>query len=103
MKSFRKEDVIGKTAIDTSGKVMGKVTDVMFDLNGSITFVVGSADGKQIQVPVTRITGISDHVIVRSEQLTGTETSAAGASCKFCGASLKAGERWCPKCGKSQV
>ncbi len=103
MKSFRKEDVIGKTAIDTSGRVMGKVNDVMFDLTGTITFVVGGSDGKDVQVPIGRITGISDHVIVKSELVGGTETSVSGASCKFCGASLKAGEKWCPRCGKSQV
>ena len=63
MKSFRKEDVIGKTAIETSGRIMGKVSDVLFDLNGTITFVIGGADGRELQVPVARITGISDHVV----------------------------------------
>ena len=40
MKSFRKEDVVGKTVIETSGSVKGQVTDILFDLEGALTFLV---------------------------------------------------------------
>lgn len=104
MKSFRKEDVVGKTVIETSGTVKGKVTDLTFDLNGNITFVVEGDDGKESRVAVSKVTGISDHVIVKSDQPIG-ETGGGGGSttCKFCGASKPANSVWCPSCGKSQV
>ncbi len=102
MRSFRKEDVVGKTVIETSGMVKGKVKDVVFDLNGTITLVVEGADGRDSQIPVSRITGISDHVIARSDIAVGVSTSSTGTSCKFCGASIAPDEAWCPNCKKSQ-
>jgi sporulation protein YlmC with PRC-barrel domain len=99
MRSFRKEDVVGKAVIETSGTVRGKVKDIVFDLSGAITLVVEQSDGKEWQVPIARVTGISDHVVVRTD--TGTQPS--GTTCKFCGATLTPGRIWCPSCGKSQV
>ncbi len=96
MKTFRKEDVVGKTVIETSGTVKGKIKDVVFDLGGVITLVVEGTDGKDWQVPVSRVTGISDHVIVKSE-------AGAELSCKFCGAPLKPGQTLCPSCGRAQM
>lgn len=101
-KSLRKEDVVGKTVIETSGLVKGKVKDVVFNLSGVVTLIVELADGKDVQIPLARVTGISDHVVVRSDLTTELSTSSQRASCKFCGASITPGERWCPSCGKSQ-
>ncbi len=103
MRSFRKEDVVGKTVIETSGAVKGKVADVAFDLDGTVTFVVHGLDGKDSQVPVSRVTGISDHVIVRSDKNGELAGSPMAATCKFCGAPKAPGDRWCPSCGRSQV
>ena len=100
MKTFKKEDVVGKTVIETSGSVKGKVEDVVFDLGGTITFVVRSDDGKKSEVRVTRITGISDHVIVKSEE---PETFAPSTKCKYCGAAKAPDATWCPACGTSQA
>jgi sporulation protein YlmC with PRC-barrel domain len=100
MKSFRKEDVVEKTVIKTTGRVEGKVKDVVFDLSGAVTLIVEGKDGKESQVPLTRVTGISEHVVVRDDM--GAETSTPGSSCKFCGAALIADQPWCPKCGRSQ-
>jgi sporulation protein YlmC with PRC-barrel domain len=97
MKSFRKEDVVGKTVIETSGAVKGKVKDLMFDLNGTITLTVEGLNGKESLVPVAMVTGISDHVVIKSEPIVGQ-----GVKCKFCGAPLSPGVVWCPSCGKSQ-
>ncbi len=97
MKSFRKEDVVGKTVIETSGAVKGKVKDVVFDLASTITFVVEGTDGKDSNVAISRVTGISDHVVVKSEA-----PAAAGTACKYCGAPLTPGDKWCPACGRSQ-
>jgi len=103
VKSFRKEDVVGKTVIETSGTIRGEVKDVLFDLNGAITIVVEGKDGQDWQVPIRRVTGISDNVIVGSEPTTTATPSGSGASCKFCGASMTPKERWCPSCGRSQT
>jgi sporulation protein YlmC with PRC-barrel domain len=103
VKSFRKEDVVGKTVIETSGTIRGKVKDVLFDLNGTVTIVVERIDGEDWQVPIRRVTGISDHVVVGSEPTTTAPPVGLATSCKFCGASMTPGERWCPRCGKSQT
>jgi sporulation protein YlmC with PRC-barrel domain len=103
MRTFRKEDVVGKTVIETTGTVKGKVADVMFDLAGTVTFMVQGTDGTVTQVPVARVTGISEHVIVKSDQAFGGSGSGSGTSCKFCGAPKAPGAMWCPSCGKSQV
>jgi sporulation protein YlmC with PRC-barrel domain len=101
-KSFRKEDVVGKSVIETSGLVKGKVKDVVFSLNNTITLIVEGVDGKETQIPLARVTGISDHVVVRSDLAVGAATTSPARSCKFCGAPITPGERWCPSCGKSQ-
>ncbi len=102
MRSFRKEDVVGKTVIETSGAVRGKVADVSFDLDGTVTFLVRGLDGKDSEVPVSKVTGISDHVIVRSDR-SGEPAGSAATTCKFCGAPKPPGDRWCPSCGRSQL
>lgn len=103
MRSFRREDVVGKTVIETSGTVKGKVKDVMFDLEGGVTFLVQGADGRDSQIPLSKVTGVSEHVVVRGEPAAESRTSEYGTTCKFCGAAKPANERWCPSCGRSQV
>ena len=99
---FRKEDVLGKTVIETSGVVKGNVKDVMFDLGGGVTFMVQGADGRDLQIPLSRITGISEHVVVKAENAIGSSGSGHGTTCKFCGVPMSVDERWCPSCGRSQ-
>jgi sporulation protein YlmC with PRC-barrel domain len=102
MRSFRKEDVVGKSVIETSGAVKGKVKDVTFDLGGRVTLLVQGTDGRDSQIELSRVTGISEHVVVKSEPV---EAGAPGygTTCKFCGAAKAAEERWCPSCGRSQT
>ena len=102
MRSFRKEDVVGKTVIETSGAVKGNVKDVVFDLGGGVSFVVEGADGRDSQVPLSKVTGISDHVVVKADNAPEPRGSGRGAACKFCGAPMLAKDRWCPSCGRSQ-
>jgi sporulation protein YlmC with PRC-barrel domain len=101
-RSFRKEDVVGKTVIETSGLVKGKVKDVTFNLSNTVTLVVEGADGKDFRIPLSRVTGISDHVVVKSDLASELPAIASGTSCKFCGAPMIAGDVWCPSCNKSQ-
>ncbi len=76
--------------------------DVIFNLDGAATFVVEMPDGKDWQVPLTKVTGISDHVVVRNEGALGTGGAGPATTCKFCGATLGSGSVWCPNCGKAQ-
>ncbi len=103
MKSFRKEDVVGKTVIETSGTVKGQVADVLFDLGGAITFLVRARDGTESQVKISDVTGISEHVVVRGSQAPSATGPRGGNSCRFCGATIAQGAQWCPSCGKSQA
>jgi len=103
MRSFKKEDVVGKTVIETSGAVKGKVKDVVFDLGGEVTFLVQGVDGRDSQISLSNVTGISEHVVVKGESATAPEPSDYGTTCKFCGAQKQAEERWCPSCGRSQT
>jgi len=103
MRSFKKEDVVGKTVIETSGAVKGKVRDIIFDLGGGVTFLVQGTDGKDSQIPLSKVTGISEHVIVKGETAIEQGASGYGTTCKFCGAPKPAEERWCPSCGRSQT
>ena len=101
-KSFKKEDVVGKPVIETSGKMKGKVKDLMFELGGTITLIAEGTDGKEFQVPLSRVTGISDDVVVRSEAEVMPSSSGSGTACKFCGKPLSPGQTWCLSCGRSQ-
>ena len=103
MKSFRKEDVVGKTVIETSGSVRGQVSDVLFDLGGAITFLVKARDGTESQVKVSDVMGISEHVVVRGGRAEAPSGQGTGNTCRYCGAAVAPGARWCPSCGKSQV
>ena len=98
MTSFRKDDVVDKTVIETSGRVLGKVKDVTFDLSGSVTLFVEGTDGKDVTVPLGRVTGISQHVVVKSDMPAG---SSGPTSCPFCNAALSPGQRICPSCGRA--
>jgi sporulation protein YlmC with PRC-barrel domain len=103
MKSFRKEDIIAKPVIETSGTVKGKVKDVTFDLSGTITLIIEGVDGKDFQVPISKVMGISDNVVVRSDQVARPISPASGLTCRFCGTPMTAGQTWCPSCGKAQA
>ena len=103
MKTFRKEDIIGKPVIETSGNVKGKVKDVTFDLSGTITLIIDGADGKEAQVPISRVTGIADDVVVKGDTLGGAPAVASANACKYCGKPMTPGQTWCPSCGKAQT
>jgi len=103
MKQFRKEDIVGKSVIETSGSEKGKVKDLMFDLSGAITLIIEGADGTESRVPVSKVTGISDDVVVRSDQTGGAPASASPNVCRFCGTAMTPGQTWCPSCGKAQT
>jgi sporulation protein YlmC with PRC-barrel domain len=106
---FHKEDVTGKTVIDSTGQVTGKVKDVMFALDGTVILLVEKKDGTEIQLPLSKVTGVSEFVVTRSESLPqsrslspGSSTGAGAQLCKFCGHEISSASVYCPSCGKSQ-
>jgi len=106
-RSFRKEEIAEKTVIDSSGKVMGKVKDLTFTLDGAITLIVERTDGSALQVPLSKVMGVSDHVIVKEEAFATRPMAPAAAvapgmvACKACGTQAPLGTQWCPNCGRS--
>ncbi len=104
-KSFRKEEIVDKAVIDSSGKIIGKVRDLTFTLDSSITLIVVKPDGGQLEVPLDKVMGVSDHVIIKEDAVTPKPVPVAAAPatvvCKACGAQAKAGTQWCPNCGRS--
>jgi sporulation protein YlmC with PRC-barrel domain len=104
-KSFRKEEIAEKTVIDSSGKVMGKVKDITFTLDETITLVVGRPDSSEVQIPLSKVMGVSDHIIVKEEAapkpLVVATNSGSMLVCKSCGTQARPGTQWCPGCGRS--
>ena len=103
-KPFRKEEIAGKSVIDSSGKNTGKVTDVTFTLEGKITLIVEKNDGGELLIPMTRVMGVSDNVVVRDESAPRIGAPTPGMiACKSCGREAPIGTLWCPPCGKSMA
>ena len=101
-KGFRKEDITGKTVIYSSGRNTGTVKDITFTLDGVITLVVERVDGGEVQIPLSKVLGVSDNVIVRDESVSRPFGPSPGMIvCKSCGRESPAGTLWCPSCGKS--
>jgi sporulation protein YlmC with PRC-barrel domain len=106
---FRKEDVVGKTVIDSTGVTTGTVKDVMFNLNSVVILVVEKKDGTEMQVPLSKVVGLSEFVVTKNETVP-QPTSLGGASltgtggyrCKFCGHEMSPASVYCPSCGKAQ-
>lgn len=105
-KAFRKEEIIDKSVIDSSGKVAGKVKDLMFTLDGNITLIIERPGGSEVQIPLSKVMGVSDHVIVREDAFVVKPMVMAAVPgntvvCKNCGATAPVGTTWCPGCGRS--
>jgi len=109
LRLFHKEDVVGKTVIDSTGLTAGKIKDVMFNLNGVVILVVEKKDGTEMQVPLSKVVGLSEFVVTRSESLPqpatfgGTYVTGTGKyQCKFCGHEMPPASVYCPSCDKAQ-
>src|SRR5579864_1376999 len=101
-KAFRKEEIAGKTVIDSSGRNTGKVKDLTFTLDGKITLIVEKSDGAEELVPLSRVLGVSDNVVVKEEVVPKVPVPSPGmVICKSCGRESVIGTLWCPSCGKS--
>ncbi|HUI85577.1 MAG TPA: PRC-barrel domain-containing protein [Nitrososphaerales archaeon] len=122
-KSFHKEEIEGKTVIDSMGNVRGKIKDLIFSLDGSVALIIENMEGGEARVPLTKVLGISDYVIMRTDvapdvsmppmqamaspPMGSAAPSFAGVggpmACKFCGTPIPADSTYCPGCGRSKV
>jgi len=103
VKSFHVDDVVGKNVIETTGMVLGRVKDVVFDVSSTVTLIVVDSEGRERQIPLSKVTGIADNIVARSDMTSGLNVSASGLECQFCGGVLMEGQRICPACGRAQV
>jgi len=105
-KAFRKEEITEKSVIDSSGKVAGKVKDLTFTLDGAITLIIERPGGSEVQIPMSKVMGVSDHVIVREDAfvvkpMVIAPVTGSTVVCKSCGSQAPAGTTWCPGCGRA--
>jgi sporulation protein YlmC with PRC-barrel domain len=108
---FSKDEVEGKTVIYSTGRVAGKVKDVVFGLDGTLLLVVQKDDGTESRVPMSAVLGVGEYVVVRYQSATAvamavqapTADQPGGSVCKFCGAAMPPGSVYCPSCDRSQV
>lgn len=73
-KMFRKDELAGKTVIESSGKSLGKAKDVAFGLDGSIALIVAANDGSETQIGMDRVAGVAEYIVVMREQDVGPST-----------------------------
>lgn len=122
-KLFRKDEVDGKIVIEASGRALGKAKDVAFGLDGTVALIVLSDDSSEVQIPLDRVTGVAEYIVVKSDrpqaramaapasalappppvpaapQAAPPPAAMAGNHCRACGAALKPGAKFCTKCG----
>ena len=99
-----KRDVENKIVVETSGRELGTAQDIGFSLDGKIALVIVTKDGKESQIPVNRIKGVVDFIVIEPEMSTTHEVTTAApqtplGNCPKCQAPLKPGTRFCVKCG----
>jgi sporulation protein YlmC with PRC-barrel domain len=105
-KAFRKEEIADKSVIDSSGKEAGKVKDLTFTLDGVITLIIERPGGSEVEIPLSKVMGVSDHVIVKEDAFVVKPMVLAGAAgttlvCRTCGSQAPVGTTWCPGCGRA--
>jgi len=105
---FRREDVIGKTVVDANGKILGKVSDIGFDIKGNLVIVIGEGDD-QNYVFFSNIQAVGDVVILKTAGIETQETGAGGGHAAISGSNPTAQQHasqpprhdviYCPECG----
>ncbi len=73
---FRKDEVAGKIVVEASGKSLGKAKDIAFSLDGTVVLIVSGNDNSEVEIPMDRIAGVAEYIVVRRPQQ--TEPGASG-------------------------
>ncbi len=122
-KFFRKDEVAGKTVVETSGKALGKTKDIAFGLDGTVAMIMETNDNTEELITMDRVLGVGDYIVIkkavpeRSPSPAPVEGAAsvpiayaipapsavpvapAMSVCRNCGSSLRLGAKFCTKCG----
>lgn len=110
MSYVKREDVIGKKAITPDGNTFGTVKDIAFSTKGDVGLVLSTKDGPEMTVSIRQALAIGEFIL-----LSATPTESAVSSpppvpksasqpvgpsvCPACGNQVKAGAKFCGKCG----
>lgn len=111
MSYVKREDVIGKKAITPDGNIFGSVKDIAFSTKGDVGLVLTTKDGSEITVSIRQTSAIGEFILLSA---TPTESAvpqippspraapqpAATGVCPSCGNQVKAGAKFCGKCGR---
>jgi sporulation protein YlmC with PRC-barrel domain len=65
---FRKDEVAGKVVVEASGKSLGKAKDIAFSLDGTVVLIVSANDNSEVEIPMDRIAGVAEYIVVRRPQ-----------------------------------
>ena len=65
---FRKDEVAGKIVVEASGKSLGKAKDIAFSLDGTVVLIVSANDNSEVEIPMDRIAGVAEYIVVRRPQ-----------------------------------
>jgi sporulation protein YlmC with PRC-barrel domain len=104
---YTRKDVENKIVVELSGKEAGTAKDLAFSQDGRTALVVGTKEGKEIEIPMSRVLGVMDYIVLSSEEPRTQTTPGIQqqipqplANCPKCNAPFKPGAKFCTKCGK---
>jgi PRC-barrel domain. len=90
---YRREEIIGKIAINMLGKSVGSVKDIAYDSEGRMALIVDSKDEGEKYFSIDEIVAIGDYVLVGKAKSTVKK-------CQNCGFENKLEYKYCMNCGK---
>jgi sporulation protein YlmC with PRC-barrel domain len=109
MSYVKREDVLGKVAISPDGNTFGTVKDIAFSTKGDVGLVVAKKGGSEVIVSIRQTSAIGEFILLSSVPEQGPAPSPlqpmparqnpAPATCPSCGNPVKAGAKFCGKCG----
>jgi sporulation protein YlmC with PRC-barrel domain len=100
---YRKQDVEKKTVVEATGNTAGIARDIGFSLDGKLTLIISSPDGKETQIPMSRVQGVGVFIVLKPETQSSASTQQivppTVPKCMKCGAALKPAAKFCTVCG----
>jgi sporulation protein YlmC with PRC-barrel domain len=105
----KREEVIGKKAITPDGNTFGTAKDLAFSMKGDVGLVLSKKDESEVTVSIKQISAIGEFILLSTmpaevEAPSPLATAAAPQSrgpsvCPSCGNPVKAGVKFCGRCG----
>lgn len=101
----------GKKAITPDGNTFGTIKDIAFSMDGSVGLVITKKDDSEVIIPIRQAGAIGEFVLLSNQPQGGAPPPSAPSArpaaprpaelstCPSCGSPLKAGAKFCGKCG----